>query len=172
MDRQTFEQVDPLVDEVAEQVSALIDGDQLATIKQKLADISRCLCDDFSVTLEINLKISDPEGLTLPLLQTGLTTSAGAAPYEFTGDSTPQRYVVYGDVVIVPHEYCPQCWGDWGFKDRHPKCPDCGIEMGEAVKLLLDSDCCPHCEKGKVTASQPKCTECDFSVNPEHVTWG
>ena len=36
--------------------------------------------------------------------------------------------------------------------------------MGEEVNLLLDTDCCPRCEKGTVTATQPQCNECGFSV--------
>jgi ribosomal protein S27AE len=172
MDKKTFEQVDPLVDVVAEQVTDLIDGDQLATIKQKMAAISRCLCDDFSVSLEINLRVTDPEGLTLPLMQTGMSTFAGRVPHQVWGDCTPQRYVVHGDVVIVPNDHCPQCWGEWGFKDRNPECPECGVRIGDQVKLLLDTDGCPHCENGTVTASHPKCAECGFAVNPDHVIWG
>ena len=30
---------------------------------------------------------------------------------EVWGDSTPQRYIVEGEMAIVPHDYCPTCWG-------------------------------------------------------------
>ncbi|MFT5324513.1 MAG: hypothetical protein ACI8P0_002375, partial [Planctomycetaceae bacterium] len=62
--------------------------------------------------------------------------------------------------------------GRWDFKSKFPTCESCGSEMGKDVRLLLDTDCCPNCEKGTLTASQPQCTECGFSVNPDHVVWG
>lgn len=172
MDKNLFEKIDPLVDDIAEQISQLIDGDALSLIKQRLAELSSEF-GQFSVTLDMNVQVFDSEsGHSLRLLQTGLSTSGGSEPYQHWGDSTPQRYVVHGDIVIVPHDHCPQCWGSWHFKDRHPECPECGVRMGDQVKLLLDTDCCPNCEKGTVTASQPQCAECGFAVNPDHVTWG
>ena len=168
MDNNLFEKIDPLVDGIAE----LIEGEALNTLKQKLADLSREL-SEYSVMLEMNVQVFDPEnGQNLPLLQTGLATSDGAAPYQSWGDSTPHRYIVHGEMTIVPHDHCPQCWGRWDFKSKFPTCESCGSEMGKDVKLLLDSDCCPNCEKGTLTASQPQCTECGFSVNPDHIAWG
>lgn len=172
MDKNLFEKIDPLVDDIAEQISELLDGDAFGLIKQRLAELSSEF-GEFSVTLDMNVQVFDSDnGHSLCLLQTGLSTSDGAVPCQVWGDSTPQRYVVHGDIVIVPHDHCPQCWGGWDFKDRHPECPECGVRMGDQVKLLLDTDCCPSCEKGTVTASQPKCSECGFSVNPDHVIWG
>ena len=105
-------------------------------------------------------------------MQTGMSTFGGAVPHQVWGDSTPQRYVVYGDIIVVPSDHCPQCWAEWGFKERNPKCPGCGLQLGKEVKILLDSDVCPHCEKGKVSAGNPVCSECSYRVNPEHVAWG
>jgi Zn-finger nucleic acid-binding protein len=101
-----------------------------------------------------------------------LAAVGGEAPYQVWVDSSPHRYVVRGDVVVVPHDHCPQCWGLWDFKELHPECPACGARMGEEVKLLLDTDCCPNCEEGKVTAGEPRCSECGFAVIPGHVVWG
>lgn len=172
MDKETYENVDPLVDDIAEQVSELIDGDQLTVIKAKLAEICDCLPQDFSVSLDLNLRITDPEGLTLPLLQTGMTSFDGNEPSQGWGDSTPQRYVVFGDIVVVPHDHCPQCWAEWGFKERNPKCPGCRLQLGKDVKILLDSDVCPHCEKGTVSSASPVCTRCGFIVNLDYIVWG
>jgi hypothetical protein len=60
----------------------------------------------------MNVRLFDPEGLHLPLLQTGLSTTDGAEPWQMWGDSTPQRYVVFGDIVVVPNDHCPQCWAE------------------------------------------------------------
>ena len=72
----------------------------------------------------------------------------------------------------VPHDYCPSCWGPWDFKLVHRTCPDCGAKLGRDVKLLVDSDVCPHCEEGKVTSVAPKCTRCAFEATPDIVWWG
>ncbi|MEO2032526.1 MAG: hypothetical protein ABGZ35_10620 [Planctomycetaceae bacterium] len=172
MDQNLYDKIDPLVDDIGEQLSKLFEGDHFDLIRQRLTQLSSEF-SEFSVALEMNIQVFDSErGNSLPLLQTGLSTFDGEVPYQVWGDSTPHRYVVHGDIVIVPHDHCPQCWGDWEFKDLHPECPECGVRMGDQVRLLLDSDRCPHCENGTVSASQPKCTECGFAVNPDHVMWG
>ncbi len=172
MDKDLFEKIDPLVDDIAGQISELIDGDTLSKLKQKLADVSREL-SGYSLTLEMNVQLFDPEyERSLPLLQTGLASSDGETPYQIWGDSTPHRYIVNGEMMIVPHDHCPECWGRWEAKGLHPNCPQCGVAMGDQIKLLLDSDRCPHCEDGTVTVSQPRCTQCGLTVNPDHVQWG
>lgn len=172
MDQNLYDRIDPLVDDIGEQLSKLIESDHFELIRQRLTQLSSEF-SEFSVTLEMNLQVFDSEnGHNLPLLQTGLSTFDGEEPYQIWGDATPHRYVVHGDIVIVPHDHCPQCWGEWDFKDRHPECPECGVRIGDQVRLLLDSDRCPHCENGAVSASQPKCRECGFAVNPDHVMWG
>ncbi|TWT66714.1 hypothetical protein Pla123a_46000 [Posidoniimonas polymericola] len=172
MDKNLYEQIDPDVDILAGQVTELIDSEACESIKRQLAELSRVL-GEYSLTLDIRLQVFDAErGRSLPLLQTGLATSAGNPPYTAWGDSTAHRYVVNGDLAMVPHDHCPACWAEWDFKDRNPACPGCGATMGAEVRLLIDSDCCPSCERGRVTASDPTCSECGFEVNPDHVSWG
>ncbi len=172
MEKNLFEKIDPLVDDIAEQISELIEEETLSQLKQKLADLSREL-GGYSLTLEMNVEVFDPEReRSLPLLQMGLASSDGEPPYPTWADSSPHRYIVNGEMIIVPHDHCPRCWGVWDFKSRHPTCESCGATMGRDVKLLLDSDRCPQCEKGTLTAHRPECTACGFSVNPAHVVWG
>lgn len=173
MEKNEFEQIDPLVDNISEQVCELIDGTSLAELKTKLSEISRILGEPYSVTLDINLQVFDSDrGNSLPLLQTGLSTNNGSPAYQCWGDSSPHRYVVNGQLYIVPHDHCPSCWGRWGFKDRDPICPECGINMGEQVMWLLDNDLCPNCEDGTVTSTNPTCTKCGYLVNPAYIIWG
>ncbi len=40
------------------------------------------------------------------------------------------------------------------------------------VKLLLDSDVCPHCERGTVCRENPSCDDCGFTIDPDVVVWG
>ena len=67
--------------------------------------------------------------------------------------------MVNGNIKKVPHDFCPECWREWGFKLKNHCCPECGIEMGKDVKILLDTDNCPNCEEGNVTLNKPKCDE-------------
>jgi len=173
MERHEFEQVDPLVDDIAEIVSELIDSDTLADLKNKLSEISRILGEPYSVSLDFNLQVFDSDReKSMPLLQTGLGTSNGAPPYQCWSDSSPHRYVVNGQLSIVPHDHCPACWGHWDFKDRFPTCPECGVRLGDQVKWLLDNDSCPNCDEGTVSPSNPTCTKCGYSVNPAYTVWG
>jgi hypothetical protein len=54
----------------------------------------------------------------------------------------------------------------------HRPCTHCDAVLGENCKILLDSDVCPHCEKGKISAQTPRCEECGFEVDPSCVVWG
>jgi ribosomal protein S27AE len=173
MERNKFTTIDPLVDKLAESIDELVAGDRLESIKQQVVEISARLGEQYSVTLEFNLQVHDHHREnSLPLLQTGLATANGANPYQCWGDSSPHRYVVDGELMVVPHDHCPSCWGQWDFKDLHPTCPQCGISMGKQVKWLLDNDMCPHCEKSSVSAASPTCSRCGYSVNPAFIFWG
>ena len=91
MDKNLFETIDPIVNEIADQLTTLIEGDTLSELKQKLADLSREL-GVYSVTLEMNLQLCNPDdGQTLPLLQTGLASSDGAMPYQMWKKSPGRR---------------------------------------------------------------------------------
>lgn len=173
MEKNEFEQIDPLIDDISEQVSELIEGETLDQLKAKLVEISRILGEPYSVTLDINVEVFDSDReKTLPLLQTGLSTESGSPTRQCWADSSPHRYVVNGQLSIVPHDHCPACWGVWDFKERHPTCPSCGVTLGDQVKWLLDNDTCPRCEDGQVTAADPTCTKCGHSVNPAYCVWG
>ena len=173
MEKNEFEQIDPLIDEISEQVSDLIEGETLEQLKAKLSEISTILGEPYLLTLEISLQVfdSDREN-SLPLLQTGLSTNNGSPAYQCWGDSSPHRYVVNGQLFIVPHDHCPACWGRWDSKDRNPTCPECGVCMGDQVMWLLDNDVCPNCEEGSVTSSDPTRAKCGYSVNPAYIVWG
>src|SRR6185369_11896184 len=116
------------------------------------AALGKRLGEGYAVSLTCSVEVTDQrKERTLPLLNTGLYTSDGTEPYRTWGDSTPQRYVVEGDIRVVPHDRCPRCWGEWDFKWLHRRCPSCAAELGKNCKVLLDSDVCPNCEQGKVT---------------------
>jgi hypothetical protein len=173
MEPHLFEAADRHVDEIAEALEAILPSEQLQKVREALTALGKSLGARYSVSLSCLVEVFDREqGRTLPLLNAGLSTSEGAEPYPVTGDSTSQRYLVDGQLQVVPQDRCPKCWGPWDFKWQHRNCPHCDAQLGRNCKVLLDSDACPHCEEGKVTASRPRCPKCGFEVDLSLVSWG
>ena len=173
MDESEFELLDRLADTAADKFEELYASGALAELEEELNQVSLKLAARFSVSLEWRLSVYDAEReKSLRLLSTGLTGSAEGKPYRMHGDSTVHRYVVDGFIRVVPHDYCPQCWAEWDFKLINRTCPECGYTLGNQVRLLLDTDVCPHCENGKVSRANPTCTNCSFTVDSDVVVWG
>jgi hypothetical protein len=173
MDRLTFESADLILDEMGAMLDELLDSDQFSAVRLALARLSEKVGPRYSVNLNVCVDVFDAErSHALPLLTAGLSTSKGKPPYKTYGDSTPRKYVVDGEIQVVPHDRCPKCYGLWDFKLNHPSCPECGATMGREVKLLLDTDVCPFCEEGKVSITIPACAECGQRIDPSIVVWG
>jgi hypothetical protein len=173
MEPGAFGATEPHLDQVADCLDAALRSPDLSGVRDALAALGKSLGERYSVTLTCLVEVFDREQeRSLPLLTTGLSTSGGADPFVVSGDSTPHRYVVDGEIRVVPHDHCPKCWGHWDFKWQHRHCPQCDAELGRNCKVLLDSDVCPHCEASRVTASAPGCSACGFVVDPALVVWG
>lgn len=173
MDQSTFESANPILDEIAAKLDEVLDSDQFAFVRLLLARLSETIGPRYSVNLNVSVDVFDTERLhALPLLTTGFSTSEGKSPFRTYGDSTPQRYVVDGEIQVVPHDHCPKCYGLWDFKLKNPSCSECGATMGREVKLLLDNDICPFCEEGTVSPTVPECAKCGQRIDPGVVVWG
>ena len=165
--------VELAVDTAHEAATQWLDANAAAALKQAIQEASAKLPEGMSITFECIFHVFDANREKgVRLLQTGITTSGGQPPYRCDGDSTVQRYLANGEICELPHDYCPVCWGTWDFKDSHPQCPNCGVALGKEVRFLLDSDICPHCEKGRVTADSPICEQCGYEVDLDRVAWG
>jgi hypothetical protein len=173
MDRSTFEAADLITDEIAAELDELLDSDEFSAVRVALARLSETVGSRYSVNLNVCVDVFDAErSNALPLLNVGLSTSKGNAPHKTYGDSTPQKYVVEGEIQVVPHDRCPKCYGVWDFKLTHPGCSGCGATLGREVKLLLDTDVCPFCEEGAVSLTAPVCDKCGQQIYPGIVVWG
>jgi hypothetical protein len=173
MDRASFDSAEPILDEIAALVDQVLDSDQLAGLRLALARLSEIVGPRYSVNLNVSVDVFDPDRSdALPLLTTGLSTSQGKPPYKTYGDSTPHRYVVEGEIQVVPHDRCPRCHGSWDFKLTHPSCSVCDAALGREVKLLIYTDVCPFCEEGKVSLNEPRCDRCGQRIDPGWVAWG
>jgi hypothetical protein len=154
-------------------IDGVLDSSQFSRIQQALAQLSKAVGPQFSVNLNVCVEVFDPQrSHPLPVLQTGLSTSKGEAPYRTWSDSTPQKYLVEGEMVVVPDDRCPKCYGIWDFKFKNLSCRECHATLGMNLKILLDSDTCPYCGEERISLSSPVCNKCGFRVDPALVAWG
>ena len=173
MDPSTLVAAEPLLDEISEYVDQALASEQLAALRRSLAKLSEAVGNRYSVSLNVVVEVFEREQeRTLPLLSTGLASSEGGEPYQTWADASIQRYLLDGQIQVVPHDRCPKCWNEWSFKLTNQHCSYCDATLGGNCKILLDSDVCPHCESGKVSMTQPKCDQCGFEVDPSLVAWG
>ena len=173
MEPEQFEKLDRLSDEAYDKFKEWYGKGFFKDLEEKLGQIGSFLKENYSVSLNLELDIFDSEReKTLTLMKTGIACIGGEKPYRADSGSTVHTYLVDGKIRKIPHDYCPSCWGEWDFKLRYPACPECGMELGKDVQLLLDTDVCPNCEKGKVSRSHPKCSECGYLVNTDMIHWG
>jgi hypothetical protein len=123
MDRSTFESSDPILDEIASSLDGLLDSDDFSAVRIALARLSKALGHRYSVNSTVCVDVFDAQKPNaLPLPTTGLSTSEGKPAYKTNGDSTPHKYVVDGEMQVVPHDRCPKCYGFWDFKLKNPSC--------------------------------------------------
>jgi hypothetical protein len=173
MDKAMFEAVDPLIDEIAELTDAVLRSMELVRVREALVRVATTLGNRYSVNFSVIVDVYDQDKeRCLPLLNRGLSTSAGRQPHRTFGDYSPQRYIVDVEMQIVPHDRCPKCWEVWDLKWEHHSCPHCDAVLGVNCKVLLESDTCPNCEKGTVSISSPVCEKCGFQIDPAFVVWG
>lgn len=170
MDADTFNAIDPVLDQIADVAENKLDS---AELRRLVAELGKLRGKGRIASLSIVVDVFD-EGkeCSLPLLTTGLSASPGHEPSRTGGDSSPQRYVVKDGIKVVPHDRCPCCWRVWDVKLQNSTCSHCGLTMGEQCKLLLDSDECPWCNEGKVTVAKPRCSKCGHEVDSQKVVWG
>lgn len=177
MDQDLWNIADKGIDQIADKLDQLLGSPAMTDIKNLLGDLGVKLGGQFDISLNCIVDVFDrdtdrPREHALGLLNTGLSTNQNGEVYRTCGDTIAHRYVVDGEIHVVPHDRCPKCWGEWNFKWRHRSCTHCNAVFGENCKILLDSDVCPHCEQGKVSAQNPCCEECGFDVEPSCVVWG
>jgi hypothetical protein len=173
LDPVTFGAADPLVDEIAKIVDSVLGSEQLAELRNVLAELGKAIGPRYLANLTLTLDICDRDGeRNLPLLTTGLSTIDSGPPYRTWGDSSLQRYILNGEIHVVPHDHCPKSWGVWDFKFEHRSCQHCDVTLGQGCKILLDSDVCPSCEAGNVSMTNLVCDKCGYKVDLSVVAWG
>ena len=171
MKQKEFELFDQLAEAVDEFVQQWLNSTEIKPMLDKIQ--YACNQTDMSVGVSVEMHVTeDGREDTLRMLTTWIQCAANQDAYIASGDSSIQRYICDGAICQVPHDQCPNCWSDWDFKYRHQICSTCGYQLGNQVKLLLDSNQCPNCDTGTVTIESPTCTKCGMEVDTTMVTWG
>ena len=79
-------------------------------------------------------------------------------------DAEPRTYCIRGELVVVPEDQCPVCLGDWRIHpQRLQACPECGVELGGEVKVVVENNRCPFC--GDERARPSEHCSCGFDWN-------
>jgi len=167
-----FKLLDPIGDDIHDKFQQLLEKGEFDGILQRLREAAEELPDSYSVSFDVQLNVYDADrDRSMQLLDTGMNTDK-ADQYRVSADTEPQKYLVHGQMCIVPEDYCPKCWGQWAFKLKNIQCPECGIRLGREIRLLIDDDVCPWCKEGSVSVDSPKCDNCDYEVDERMVAWG
>jgi len=173
MDQNTWIAIDPQLDEIAEELERILASSACDDLREMLTRFASSLPPDLSTDLSCCLKVCDSvREASLSLINVGLAVSSSGQVYPASGDSTVHRYVVDGEIEVVPNDICPKCYGEWGFKFENHNCRHCDAQLGVNCWALLDSDVCPFCEDGQITAQSPTCSNCGYVVDPKCVKWG
>lgn len=168
-----YRALDPSADSLNEACDRWFATPEMAALAQALRRAAASLPPSFTVSMDVELRVFDSEReRSLTLLTTGIVVQADGEPYRASGDSTVHRYIADGTLCELPHDRCPRCWAVWDWKMQQPTCRTCHAEMGKDVRLLLDSDVCPNCERGHINSSNTLCKDCGFTTDPRFVTWG
>lgn len=174
MEKEIFDKFDKLGEKIHDKFEELDKKGVFSDIEKEMNKICSKLPEKYSCSFRFVLDVGDSEKeASLPIWEVGIGVFGQNKPYRITGGaSTIHTYVINGNIRKLPHDYCPGCWNRWDFKLQNTSCPSCGILMGKEVKILLDTDICPHCEKGKISRKTPKCDKCGYEVDGTMVHWG
>jgi hypothetical protein len=173
MNQTDWKNLEELVTLTDNEIETYLTSVSLEEVRKALQAASKTLPKGYSLNFKMELSVFDADReQELPLIQTGLCSDVGQEPYVYSADSTDHRYLVNGEIRVVPHDYCPHCWGIWDFKFKNEACPECEFTLGKEVKMLLDENICPYCEQGEVRIENPVCTNCKHEVDKKKVAWG
>ena len=122
MDRSTFESANPILDDIADKLDEILDSDEFSAVRVALARLSETVGSRYSVNLTVCVDVFDAErSNALPLLNVGLSTSKGNAPHKtYAETQRPQKYVVEGEIQVIPRRPLSQMLRRVGLQAHTP----------------------------------------------------
>jgi hypothetical protein len=171
MDQPTSASVEYFKRQLDVAMEPIIEGPAIKKSCQLIEELSETLGCPYSISLNVTVEICDGDK-SLPILQTGLTSSHGRTAFRTRNDFSLRRYLVNGEIRVVPTGRCPGCWAIWDPKTKSHCCEGCDLCMGGNCRILLDSGICPSCEQGCVAIAKPVCDRCGYRVDLSLAAWG
>lgn len=124
MDPKTFATADEKVEKIAMLVDQKLESAGFKDVRDALQRLGEALGPRYFAAMKVTVEVFESEASrTMPLLTTGCSTSDAKPPYRIWEDSSSQRYVVNGEIQVVPNDRCPKCWESWMFTFEHRSCP-------------------------------------------------
>jgi len=168
-----YARADELATLVEERFMQLIEQGAFADLEPRLLELAKSGNEDQAVTLSLQFRLSDSEREREVIVAvTSRAFLSDGDTYDFNNNEATMRYLCDGEIKVFQRNSCPHCWGDWPNKVKDPVCPDCGYELGNQVKILIDDNACPHCLEGRVSSQEPRCDACGEQVEERFVSWG
>ncbi|WP_061245517.1 hypothetical protein [Leptospira interrogans] len=173
MNNEKFLEVNSISEKVDDFFDTLDQSGKLDFIKVALQKFSENLQEQYSITFNLTLDIFDAtREQAIKISEVGISCNGGEQPYFVRAGDTFNRYLAKGNIVEIPHSYCPVCWAEWDFKRKNQSCSKCDSIFGTDIKLLIDSNHCPQCSDGSISLEEPYCNQCEFYADPDIVVWG
>ncbi|QDU50493.1 hypothetical protein [Gimesia panareensis] len=117
MDQEAWQKAKDLIDEIEVSVDELLDSPELEGLRSKLAELGKRIGKKYSIDLNCTLEVGEWENdRFLKLIDTGHSVGQNGELYRTWNVASFQRYIVNGEILIVPHDHCPSCWGEWAFE--------------------------------------------------------
>lgn len=168
-----FTRADELSALVEERFLQLIEEGAFADLEDQLLALAKTGSEDQAVTISLQFKLSDSEReREVIIAETSRAYLSDGDKYDFNQSDAAVRYLCDGEIRVFQHNSCPHCWGLWEDKHHNPVCPDCGYELGNQVKILVDDNVCPYCLDGRVTRQEPRCDACGEQIEERFISWG
>lgn len=173
MDRKTAETVEDFSEKMEGHWDQLVASGALKPMLAELKTALSKIPNRYGLEFHLQVVVTDEKReAAMDLVQAGFSGHPDTEPYASSMGESFQRYWAKGEIVVVPHTYCPICWQHWDFKHEREECPDCDAKMGKDVRYFLDDDQCPYCSGGKLTSKTLTCDKCGHKVPKNHIAWG
>jgi hypothetical protein len=86
----------------------LLESSEFEIIRSQLMELVKSLDKRYGITINCVMDVIDWEQeRVLPLLNTGISTAESGKIFRTWNDASPQKYVINGEIHVVPQDYCP-----------------------------------------------------------------
>ncbi len=113
MQEKEFDKLDELAEMVNEKIHKLYEDGEFLEITKKIKEVTQTIEKAYSITVDFQVNAFDSKKeKSIRALTIGISSAEDEDPFLAYGDSSPERYLVNGNIKKVPYDFCPDCWGE------------------------------------------------------------